>query len=50
MGTFHQWHRWRKGQISRQDLQAITTPIRQAIQTTLKEMSDLGFAKGEKTP
>ncbi len=47
---FHQWHRWREGQISRQDLQAITTPIRQAIETRLKEVSHLGFAKGEKTP
>ena len=25
---FHQWHRWRECQISRQELQAITTPIR----------------------
>ena len=47
---FHQWHCWREGQISRQDLQAITTPIRQAIETTLNEGSDLGFAKGETTP
>ena len=47
---FHQWHRWREGQISREDLQTITTPIRQAIETTLREVSDLGFNKGEKTP
>ena len=47
---FHQWHRWREGQISREDLQTITTPIRQAIETTLREVSDLGFIKGEKTP
>jgi hypothetical protein len=47
---FHQWHRWRECQISRQELQAITTPIRQALETTLREVSDLGFAKGEKTP
>ncbi len=47
---FHQWHRWREGQISREDLQAIATPIRQAIETTLREVSDLGVAKGEKTP
>ncbi|MFM7640115.1 MAG: IS66 family transposase [Cyanobium sp.] len=46
---FHQWHRWRERQISRQELQAITTPIRQAIETTLKEVSDLGFTKGEKS-
>ncbi len=47
---FEQWHRWREGQISRQQLQAMTTPIRQAIETTLKEVSDLGFAKGETKP
>ena len=47
---FHQWHRWRECQISRQELQTITTPIRQALETTLREVSDLGFAKGEKTP
>jgi transposase len=46
----HQSHRWREGQISREDLQAMTTPIRQAIETTLREVSDLGFVKGEKTP
>ncbi len=46
---FHQWHRWRESQISRQELQAITTPIHQAIETTLKEVSDLGFIKGETT-
>jgi transposase len=47
---FHQWHRRRECQISRQELQAITTPIRQALETTVREVSDLGFAKGEKTP
>ena len=47
---FHHWHRWREGQISRQELQTLTTPIRQAFETKLKEVSDLGFAKGEKTP
>ena len=45
-----QWHRWRECQISHQELQAITTPIRQALETTLREVSDLGFSKGEKTP
>jgi hypothetical protein len=33
---FHQWHPWREGEISRENLQAITTPIRQAIETTLR--------------
>jgi transposase len=47
---FHHWHRWREGQISRQELQDLTTPIRQAFEAKLKEVSDLGFAKGEKTP
>ena len=28
----------------------MTTPIRQAIETTLQEVSDLGFAKGDTTP
>ena len=47
---FQHWHRWRGGQISRQQLQALTTPIRQAFEVKLKEVSDLGFARGEKTP
>ncbi len=47
---FHQWHRWREGLISRQELLALTTPIRQAFEAKLREVSDLGFAKGEKTP
>ena len=47
---FQQWHRWREGQISRQELQTFTTPIRQALETLLQEVSELGFAKGEKTP
>ncbi len=29
---FHHWHRWREGQISRQELQDLTTPIRQAFE------------------
>jgi hypothetical protein len=47
---FQQWHRWREGQISRQDLKIVMQPIRQAIEATLKEVSNLGFAKREKTP
>jgi transposase len=47
---FHHWHRWREGQISRQELQVLTIPIRQAFEAKLREVSDLGFAKGEKTP
>ena len=47
---FHQWHRWREGQINQQQLQSITTPIRLAFEQTLQEVSDLGFAKGERTP
>ena len=42
--------RWREGQISHQELQALSTPIRQAFKAKLEEVSDLGFAKGEKTP
>ena len=47
---FQQWHRWREGQISRQELQTFTTPIRQALETLLQEVSDLGFSNGVKTP
>jgi hypothetical protein len=47
---FQQWHRWREGQISRQDLKIVMQPIRQAIEATLKEVSNLGFAKRGKTP
>jgi hypothetical protein len=43
---FHQWHRWREGQISRVDIQVITTPIRLAIKTTLREVGDLAYTKG----
>ena len=47
---FEQWHRWREGQINRQELKTFTTPIRQEIETVLHQASDLGFVKGEKTP
>jgi transposase len=47
---FQQWHRWREGQISRQDLKILMQPIRQAMEATLKEVSNLGLAKREKTP
>lgn len=47
---FHQWHRWREGQINHQQLQSVTTPIRLAFEQTLQEVSDLGFVKGERTP
>ncbi|MFM7548591.1 MAG: transposase [Cyanobacteriota bacterium] len=54
LGQEHQlvpyWHRWREGKISRQELQASTTPIRQAFEAQLNEVSDLGFTRGEKTP
>ena len=47
---FEHWHRWREGQINRQELQTFTTPIRQEIETVLCQANDLGFAKGEKLP
>ncbi|MBM5817428.1 MAG: IS66 family transposase, partial [Cyanobacteria bacterium K_Offshore_surface_m2_239] len=47
---FEQWHHWREGKISRQDLKICMQPIRQAIAKTLQEVSDLGFSKREKTP
>jgi transposase len=47
---FEQWHRWREGQINRQELKSFTIPIRQVIETVLHQASDLGFATGEKTP
>ena len=43
---FHQWHRWRDGEIDRQELQSLTEPIRQAFKSKLQEASDLGFHKG----
>ena len=43
---FHQWHRWRDGEIDRQELQSLTAPIRQAFESKLQEASDLGFHKG----
>jgi transposase len=46
---FQQWHRWREVQINRQDLKIVMQPIRQAIEATLKAVSNLGFAKREKT-
>lgn len=33
---FHQWHRWRVGQINCQELQSVTTPIRLAFEKTLQ--------------
>ena len=47
---FHQWHRWRDGEIDRQELKSLTAPIRQAFESKLQEASDLGFHKGEETP
>ena len=38
---FHQWHRWRDGEIDRQELQSLTAPIRQAFESKLQEASDL---------
>ncbi|MCP9773715.1 hypothetical protein KBY66_14025 [Synechococcus sp. Tobar12-5m-g] len=32
--------------IDRQELQSLTAPIRQALETRLKELSNLGFRKG----
>ncbi len=47
---FQQWHHWREVQISRQDLKIVMQPIHQAIEATLKAVSNLVFAKREKTP
>ena len=47
---FEQWHRWREGQISRQDLKICMQPIRQAIAITLQEVNDIGCTKLEKMP
>ncbi|MFN6133071.1 MAG: transposase [Synechococcaceae cyanobacterium] len=47
---FHQWHRWRADEISREHLQELTDPIRLDFETTLQWASDLGFVRGEKTP
>jgi transposase len=47
---FEQWHRWREGQISRQDLNISMLAIRQAIAIILQEVSDIGCTKREKTP
>jgi transposase len=45
---YEQWHRWRDGLISLQELQTLTTPIRGAVETMQREVSELGFAKQEK--
>jgi hypothetical protein len=36
---FEQWHRWREGQINRQELKTFTTPIRQEIEAWLADTS-----------
>lgn len=45
----HQRQRWREGADQLQQLLAFRTPIRQALEAKLRELSDLGFDKGEKT-
>jgi len=47
---FHQWHRWRAGQINRQELQSVTTPIRLAFEQTLQRVVELGCQRKERSP
>jgi hypothetical protein len=42
---FQQWHRWREGQISRQDLKIVMQPIRQAIEATLERGEQCGICQ-----
>jgi len=47
---FQHWHRWRAGEINREQLQELCGPIRLAFETILQRVSDMGVDNGEKTP
>ena len=47
---FGHWHRYKEGKIDWPALQQSCRPIRQAFETTLQQVVELGYQRGERTP
>ncbi|QPN69055.1 transposase [Synechococcus sp. CBW1108] len=47
---FGHWHRYKDGRIDWPALQQSCLPIRQAFETTLQRVVELGYQRGERTP
>ena len=47
---FRHWHRYKEGKIDWPALQQSCRPIRQAFETTLQQVVELGYQRGERTP
>jgi transposase len=47
---FDHWHRYKHGTIDWHGLQQSCRPIRQAFETTLQRVVELGYQRGERTP
>ena len=47
---FGHWHHYREGKIDWPALQQSCRPIRQAFETTLQRVVELGYQRGERTP
>jgi transposase len=47
---FDHWHRYKHGTIDWHALQQSCRPIRQAFETTLQRVVELGYQRGERTP
>jgi transposase len=47
---FAHWHRYKEGAIDWPSLQQACVPIRQAFETTLRRVVELGHPSGERTP
>ena len=47
---FGLWHRYKEGKIDWPALQQSCRPIRQAFETTLQQVVELGYQRGERTP
>ena len=47
---FGHWHRYKEGKIDWPALQQSCLPIRQAFETTLQQVVELGYQRGERTP
>ena len=47
---FGHWHRYKEGKIDWPALQQSCRPIRQAFETTLQRVVELGYQRGERTP
>ena len=47
---FGHWHRYKDGRIDWPSLQQSCLPIRQAFETTLQRVVELGYQRGERTP